>query len=148
MPKCRDVMTPNPVCCSSGDTIERVAQLMKIQDVGSIPVVDHHNAKQVVGIVTDRDLVLNVIATGRNTQNSITSAMTSHPVACYEDDDVNDVLQVMSAHQVRRVPVLNANDEIVGIIAQADIATRINEPVKTAEVVEAISQPDNGIALS
>lgn len=144
MTTCRDVMTANPVCCSSSDTIERVAQMMKIQDVGSIPVVEHHSPKQVVGIVTDRDLVVNVLANGRSSQSPITLAMTPDPVTCSEDDDLDYVLQLMSDHQVRRIPVLNSNNEIVGIIAQADIATRLNQPVKTAEVVEAISQPDNG----
>lgn len=144
MAKCSDVMTANPVCCSTGDTIERVAQLMKINDIGSIPVVDHHSPQRVVGIVTDRDLVVNVLANGRASQSPVTSAMTPHPVTCYEEDDLDYVFQMMSDHQVRRIPVLNANDEIVGIIAQADIATRINQPVETARVVEAISQPVNG----
>ncbi|MCI0710717.1 MAG: CBS domain-containing protein [Chloroflexi bacterium] len=144
MSKCRDVMTANPVCCLSSDTIERVAQLMKIHDVGSIPVVEHHSPQQVVGIVTDRDLVVNVLANGRASQSPITSAMTPDPVTCYEDDNLDYVLQLMSDHQVRRIPVLNSKDEIVGIIAQADIATRLNQPIKTAEVVEAISQPANG----
>jgi CBS domain-containing protein len=141
MKTCADVMTLNPICCIPTDTIERVAQMMKAQDVGSIPVVESPNSKKLVGIITDRDLVLKGVAEGRDCRDSsIAGIMTRNPVTCRERDDVEKALKAMSEHQVRRLPIVNDGNEIVGIIAQADIATRVAEPNKVAEVVEDISR--------
>jgi len=141
MKTCADVMTLNPICCISTDTIERVAQMMKAEDVGSIPVVEGPNSKKLMGIITDRDLVLKGVAEGRDCRSSsIAEIMTRNPVTCRERDNLENALKAMSDHQVRRLPIVNDRNEIVGIIAQADIATRVEEPNKVAEVVEEISK--------
>lgn len=145
MPTCREVMTMNPTCCLPTDTAYDAARLMRTDNVGSIPVVESQDSKRLVGIITDRDLVLSVLAEGLSGQNTIIgNVMTGDPVTCYEDDDLDQALQAMSQQQVRRIPIVNTRGEIVGIIAQADVATRVEEPGKTAEVVEDISRPDFG----
>ncbi len=142
MKTCEQVMTKNPVCCVSNQTVEKAAQFMKTEDVGSIPVVDDPQSKKLVGIVTDRDLALKVVAEGRSPASTrISDVMTRHPVTCHEDDDLSKAMDTMRQHQVRRIPVIDKNDHLVGIIAQADVAMQSDNPQKTAEVVEDISKP-------
>jgi CBS domain-containing protein len=114
---------------------------MKSEDVGSIPIVTDKSKKTLEGIVTDRDLALKVVAEGLDPKaKKVVDVMTTDIVSCRSSDDVDNVIALMEKHQVRRIPILDDNDRLVGIIAQADIATRIEEPNTTAEVVESISQ--------
>jgi|GEM_PF-219482 CBS domain-containing protein len=139
--KCSEVMTKNPSCCLSTDTAFDAAQLMKSEDVGPIPVVSDKETKRLEGIVTDRDLALKVVAEGLDPkQTRIESVMTTGLNTCGPDDDVSEALQAMEDNHVRRIPIVDDNDCLVGIIAQADIATRVDQPRKTAEVVESISK--------
>ena len=142
MPKCSEVMTRDPACCVPGDSITRVAQVMKEQDVGSVPVVDATESRKLVGIVTDRDLVVKVLAGGRGIENAaVRDAMTSNPASCRDTEDVERAVKVMADRQVRRMPIVDGEGRLVGIIAQADVATRVNRDQKTGELVEAISEP-------
>jgi len=137
----RSVMTKDPSCCLPTDAAFDAAELMKSEDVGSIPIVSDKQTKTLVGIVTDRDLALKVVAEALDPkQTKIEEIMTTGVQTCGPDDDVSDVLALMEQHHVRRVPIVDDNDCLVGIIAQADVATRIDEPDKTHEVVEQISQ--------
>jgi len=139
MEKCNDVMTRNPVCCLGDESVVRAAKLMKEQDVGSIPVVENRLTRLLVGIITDRDLVLKVVAEGRDPELvKVEDAMTRSIVTCYAEDDLQVALDAMSDHQLRRIPVIDAENRILGIIAQADIAT--HQPEKAGEVVKEISQ--------
>ena len=139
--RCSDVMTRDPVCCEPSDSVKSVAELMKREDIGSIPVVQSRNDHHLVGIVTDRDLVVKVLADGRDVSGAtVRDAMTSNPACCREDEDVDRAVAVMEERQVRRVPVIGSNGELCGIIAQADIATRLNRDETTGELVEAISE--------
>ena len=141
MKKCSEVMTKDPVCCLPGDTVTAAAQIMKDEIVGSVPVVEDHETKRLVGIVTDRDLTLDVLADGRSpATTTVEMVMTGTLVKCYEDEDVERATDLMGEYQVRRIPVVDRKGSIVGIIAQADIATRVDDPGETAEVVEEISQ--------
>jgi CBS domain-containing protein len=141
MSRCSDVMTREPVCCEPNDGIRKVAEYMKREDVGSIPVVDSESSGRLVGIVTDRDLVVRVLAEGRNLDGTtVRDAMTGNPVSCREDDDVDRAVSLMEERQVRRVPVIGADGRLCGIIAQADIATRLQKDETTGELVEAISE--------
>ena len=138
--KCADIMTRDPVCCSPDDTAKKAAELMKKEDVGPLPVVEKASGR-LVGIVTDRDLVLNVLARGLDASTTkISEAMTPNPVCCKEEEALEDALEKMSTYQVRRLPVVDAQDRIVGIIAQADIATRIENPEVAGEVVQEVSK--------
>ena len=142
MAKCNEVMTREPACCEPEDGVARVAQMMKEHDVGSLPVVDSRDSRKLVGIVTDRDLVVKVLARGNaGDRATARDAMTADPVACKADDDVDQAVRVMSERQVRRMPIVDEGGRLVGIIAQADVATRVNRDAKTGELVEAISEP-------
>jgi CBS domain-containing protein len=135
-------MTREPACCEPGDSIVRAAEMMKQQDVGSLPVVDSKNDRHLVGIVTDRDLVVKVLASGGDVgRTAVRDAMTSNPVSCHETDEVDKAVRLMSDRQVRRMPIVDQQGQLCGIIAQADVATRIHRDETTGELVEAISEP-------
>ena len=135
---CGDIMTRDPVCCSPNDTVKKAAELMKAEDVGPLPVVE---AGKLVGIVTDRDLVLNVLARGLDAANTkVSEAMTRDPISCKEQEALEDALEKMSTYQIRRRPVVDDQGRILGIIAQADIATRIQDPEVAGEVVQEVSK--------
>ncbi|HSK87722.1 MAG TPA: CBS domain-containing protein [Anaerolineales bacterium] len=141
MTTCSDVMTTNLVCAQADDTVVSVAQLMKEQDVGPIPIVDDVTTKRLRGIVTDRDLAMKVVAEGRDPNSTrVSEVMTSDVVTVRQDDDIQAALDAMSQNQLRRILVVNENENLVGIIAQADIATRMNKPEQTGEVVKEISE--------
>lgn len=143
MVKCREVMTENPVCCLADDSIERVAQWMESEDIGAIPVVDNYQSRKLIGIVTDRDLALRVIGAKREAQGTLVGdVMTPRPVTCNPGDDLNSAMDSMSRHRVRRIPVVDDDEQLVGILAQADLATRLRDPHKATDVIQEISQPD------
>ena len=139
--KCGDVMTKDLVCCVAGDTVQKVAQSMKAQDVGAVPVVDSHEKKKLVGIVTDRDLAMKVVAAGLDSATTtLENVMSRKMVVCKADDDWHVALDAMAKHKLRRIPVVDGEGRIAGIIAQADVATRIENAEATAKVVEEISK--------
>lgn len=143
MKKCNEVMTKNPVCCLPEDLASKAAELMKSEHVGSIPVVENEKTKKLVGIVTDRDLALRVVAAGIDAKSTkVAAVMTRELVTCHADDDLQKALDAMAEHQLRRIPVVDNDKKILGIIAQADVATRVDLPEKTAEMVREISQAD------
>lgn len=141
--KARELMTAAPCCCSPDDSIQTVARMMRDHDCGSVPVVE---AGQVVGIVTDRDLAIRAIADGMNGGLRVRNVMTVAPECCSEEDDVKNIERVMSERQVRRVPIVNADGGVVGIIAQADLARAAAHGSKVSdeeltETVASISAP-------
>jgi len=142
MKKCSDVMTKNPVVCLPEDTASRAAQLMKSVNVGSIPVIDSKQTYKLVGIVTDRDLALRIVADNQTADTvKVGEVMTSDMVTCRTDDNIDMAVETMSQNQLRRIPVLDINQKLVGIISQADVATRVDQANETAEMVKEISQP-------
>ena len=141
MSKCRDVMTKDPASCQPADSITKVAGLMKQEDVGSVPIVESAESRRLTGIITDRDIVVKVIAAGRAADSTtVRDAMTPNPASCRETDDVDQAVKLMKERQVRRMPIVDAEGRLTGIIAQADVATRVNKDSKTGELVEAISE--------
>jgi len=141
MKKCSDVMTKDPVCCTPDQSVVDVARLMQNKDIGPVPIIEDHNSKKLVGIVTDRDLALKIVAEGRDQKSTLVSdVMTRQVVTCKADDDVEKAVDAMTEYQLRRIPVVDKNNKIVGIIAQADVATRVDQPKITAELVKEISQ--------
>jgi CBS domain-containing protein len=141
MKKCDEVMTKNPVCCLPDDMVAKVAQLMKRENIGPIPVIENEQTQKLVGIVTDRDLALKIVAEGRDAKSTkVEAVMTRKVVTCRAEDDLQKALDAMSEHQLRRIPVVDNDNKIVGIIAQADVATRVNQPEKTAAMVKGISR--------
>jgi CBS domain-containing protein len=142
MPKCSEIMTRDPACCLPTDSIVLAAQIMRDKDVGSVPVVEDHTTKELTGIVTDRDLAIRAVAEGRNLdQAQVGNVMTRNPITCKMDDDLQQAIEAMEEHQVRRIPIIENGRRLVGIIAQADVALKVENPEQTAEVVEEISKP-------
>lgn len=139
----RDVMTPNPECVSERDSLRDVARIMKEQDTGVVPVVD---GKRIIGMITDRDIVVRGLAEGKNLDDvRVNEIMTKSVRSVREDATVNDALALMSGAEIRRVPVVNTNDELVGIVSLGDISTNTNADGKVGKTVEDISQapPNN-----
>lgn len=143
MAVCREVMTPEPAYCQTSDSIVRVAKMMKTEDVGAVPVVESSSNRRLVGMVTDRDIVVKGVAGDRSMENAtVKEVMTSDVVSCREDDDVSKAVARMAERKVRRMPVVDGSGMLRGIIAQADIATRVHQDKTTGALVEAISAPD------
>lgn len=141
MKKCNDVMTKNPVCCLPNDSVAKAAELMQSKNIGSIPVIENEQSQKLVGIVTDRDLALKIVGEVRDPKTTKVEAVMTHKVVtCHADDDLQQALDAMAEHQLRRIPVVDNDNKVVGIIAQADVATRVDEPEKTGEMVKEISQ--------
>ena len=141
MKKCSDIMTEDLVYCMPNDPVSKVAQLMKKEDIGPVLIIDNERTKTLVGIVTDRDLALKVVGEGRDPKTTkVEEVMTRKLVTCHADDSVDIAMKAMAQFQLRRIPVVGENMKLVGIISQADVATRVDEPEKTAEVVKEISQ--------
>jgi CBS domain-containing protein len=142
MPKVSDIMTRDPACCTPADSIVAVARTMKTQDVGSLPIVDSKESGKLVGIVTDRDIVVKLVADGLDSSRATAKdAMTQNPSTVRDADDVDQAVKVMAERQVRRMPVVDASGRLIGIIAQADVATKMKRDEKTGALVEAISEP-------
>jgi CBS domain-containing protein len=140
MKKCSDVMTRDVVTCTPENTIVEVARLMKTEDIGPMLIVDNEANNTLVGIITDRDIVVKVIADGQDPRTTpVGEAMSKKLVTCRADDDVDVAMRAMAQFQLRRIPVVEDNMRLVGIISQADVATRVDAPEKTGGVVKEIS---------
>jgi CBS domain-containing protein/uncharacterized protein YwbE len=138
---CKDIMTTDPKCCHPDDTIARAAEVMREEDVGPVPVVRDRNSKKLAGIVTDRDIAIKVVAAGRDPRSTrVDEVMSKDVVTCHAEDDYSQALHAMARHQVRRIPVVNEDGVLLGIISQADVARRSSEE-ELGEVVEEISEP-------
>ena len=137
----REIMTPNPATCTADTSLQEVARMMVEHDCGAIPIVAHGNGEQPEGIVTDRDIVVRLVAEGRNPVNvTAREAMTPSVVTVKPDDDVEAAADKMKEHQLRRLVVVDDGGRIAGIVAQADLALDTSEAL-TAAVVENVSQP-------
>jgi len=136
-------MTPDPNFCLPDTTLAEVAKLMKSKNIGPVPVIQDEDSRKLIGIITDRDLVINAVAADRDTAaTGAISAMTPAPRTCNPDDDVEMAIELMETYQVRRVPIVDQSGKLVGIISQGDIATRMHKPKKTSELLEEISKPE------
>jgi CBS domain-containing protein/uncharacterized protein YjbJ (UPF0337 family) len=140
--KVSQVMIPEPACCLPQDTVDIAARLMRIQDVGMIPVVESENKPELVGVLTARDLAVMVVAPGREPRKTkVSEVMTRNVVVCHENDPVELALDSMKSHQIRRIPVLSNGNGVVGVVSQGDIALRLHDSEATADVVAEISKP-------
>src|SRR6187551_2406539 len=136
MAQVRDVMTSNPVTCSSQASIADAAKVMAKEDIGPLPVVD---ADRLVGLLTDRDIVVRVVAEGRDPQSTTVGEVASTDLATVSpDENLDRALQLLAEQQVRRLPVVEG-ETLVGVVAQADIA-RQGDDRTTGQVVEQISE--------
>jgi CBS domain-containing protein len=139
----RDVMTPDPACCTASTSIDEVAKLMVQNDCGEIPIIDTRD--RVVGVITDRDIVCRVVAEGKNpVGHTVEECMTNPVVTVRDEAPLDEVVKTMEEHQIRRVPVVDHDGCCAGIIAQADVA-REGPEHEVAELVREVSE-DSGRA--
>lgn len=138
--KAADVMTPHPACCSPDTSVVDVTQMFVEHDVGAIPVVDPATGRP-VGIVTDRDVATRAVASGADAR-TLTAAdcMSTSVVAVSLDASLDEVMDAMSEHQVRRLIVVDDQGGVAGIISQADIAEHARKK-EAGEVVREVSRP-------
>lgn len=142
--KCREVMSRNPECCLMEDNVVVAVDIMKDMNCGSVPVVDSHATNVLQGIITDRDICLYVVGNDLLPSTvAIRDCMTPDPVTCHEDDSVEAAINLMEENQIRRIVIVDDNNRVVGIIAQADLAVKVEESsYKVYEFLEKVSEPE------
>ena len=142
--KVHEVMTDRPRCVTPETSVSEAAQLMKSDDIGSLPILD---GEQLAGVVTDRDIVIRAIAEGKDPRGMPVREIASRElVKVNADEDLSTALQLMAAQQVRRLPVVDDDGRLVGILAQADVAVGAKEKA-VGEMVEEISKSPTGPRL-
>ena len=139
--KVSELMTKNPACATPDMELNKVAKIMAKENIGSVPVVENKDSKKVIGMVTDRDIATRAVAQDKNPLQMTAREVMSKPVfTVNQDDDVREVAKLMQERMVRRVPVVDQNGMVCGMVAQADIALNTGDKT-TADVVQKISQP-------
>lgn len=134
--KCSEIMTKSVKTASRAMSIRDVAALMRDGDMGSVPVVEDG---KLVGIVTDRDIVVRALADGKDASTPISEAMTTEIFSVRPDDYVFEAVRMMGDKQVRRIPVVTDDGSLSGIIAMADVALEMEDEREIAETLEEIS---------
>lgn len=135
----KDIMTKTVKVIPANAMVRDAAKLMKDIDSGFIPVIDADN---VIGVITDRDIVLRSTAEGRNpNETTVEEVMTKEFFFLYEDEDVKEAAKVMSERQVRRLPVVNRQEELVGILSLGDLSVDTSDEKLSGKALEDISKP-------
>jgi CBS domain-containing protein len=133
----RDIMTPNPRSVESNASVVDAARIMRDEDVGIVPVVE---GDRLVGTVTDRDIAIRVVAEGKNPESTTAGEVASRELVTIDpQQDLDEALRLMARHQVRRLPVVEEDGKLVGVVAQADIAKHASDE-QTGDLVEDISK--------
>lgn len=137
----KEVMTPGAECVHSETTIQQAAEKMKKLKVGALPVTEND---KLIGMITDRDITVRATSSGSNPQiGNIKDVMTPGVLCCYEDQDVSEALQLMRSKQIRRLPVLDRQDRLVGMVSLGDLATETPDKKQLGQTLEGISRPGN-----
>jgi CBS domain-containing protein len=142
----REIMTRNVECTHPDDTLRHAAELMRNLDVGALPVCEND---RLVGMITDRDIVIRVVAKGEDAGTTlVVQAMTPEVITCRDDDDVKDVASIMRDQQIRRIVVLsNDTNRIVGVVSLGDLAVESGDENLAGATLEGISEPTFGTAF-
>jgi CBS domain-containing protein len=139
--KVREVMTDNPRCVTPETLVSEAARLMKSEDVGSLPILE---GEKVTGVITDRDIVIRAVAEEKDPRGMPVREVASRElVTIRPDEDLSEALKLMASYQVRRLPVVDEDNTLVGVLAQADIAMEGKEK-DFAHMVEDISRTPTG----
>lgn len=139
--KIREIMSREPACCVLNDSAQAVAKMLCDRNIGSLPVVADQQSKRLVGIITDRDLCCSVVARGIDAKATpIEKLITVTPVSCRDGENVEACERLMQQHQVRRIPIVDAENCVIGIVSQADLALK-DKPERVSKTVTAISKP-------
>jgi CBS domain-containing protein len=137
--KLRDIMTPNVECVRPDDTLQEAARKMMALAVGPMPVCA--DGDKVVGMLTDRDIVVRATAEGKDPKHTrVREAMSGDVIGCYEDQDSEDAVKLMRERQVRRLLVMGRDARLVGIVSLADLAT-VGKPDQAGHALQAVSEP-------
>lgn len=136
--KVRDVMSRDVQIARPGDTIQDVAGRMSAGDFGFMPVCE---GQAIIGTVTDRDLAIRAVAAGAPPSTPVVEVMTHEVETRRDDDDLREVLDCMSAKQIRRLPIVDREDRLVGVVSLGDLSTRVKERY-AGEALEDISRPN------
>ena len=141
--KARDIMTKDPRVVTPETPVQEAARLMKSEDTGVLPVVDTAGSRRLIGVITDRDIAIRHVAERHTDDCTVASHMSTDIATAAPDEDVNTVMARMRLGQVRRIPVVGDGERLVGIIAQADLATELGprDPEKVETTLERISEP-------
>ena len=133
------VMTRDVEVMRPTSTIREAAQRMKALDVGMFPVCD---GERLVGAITDRDIAIRATADGCDAEHTtVDQVMTKQIDYCFEDQETEEAVDLMNANQIRRLPILNRDKRLVGIVSLGDLATRAEDPILSAEALQGISEP-------
>ena len=139
--KVRDLNSDRPRCITPETPVSEAARLMKSEDVGSLPILD---GERLAGIVTDRDIVLQAVAEGKDPSGMPVREVASRElVTVGQDEDLSEALKRMASNQVRRIPVVDEDDRLVGIVAQADVAREAKDK-DSGQMLHDISQTPTG----
>jgi CBS domain-containing protein len=134
-----DVMTKGAECARPNATVREAAQRMKALDVGALPVCEND---RLIGMITDRDITIRSVAEGRDSRTDrVRDIMTPGIISCYDDEDVQEAAELMSDKQIRRLPVLNRDKRLVGILSLGDIAVESGDEVLCGHALEGVSEP-------
>jgi CBS domain-containing protein len=134
--KIRDVMTPNPRTVSPNDTIQAAAQIMQAEDTGAVPVVTDG---RVLAVVTDRDIVVRVVAEGGSLLSPVGNIATQSVVCATPEMSTSEASELMSEHQIRRLPVVE-NDRLIGIVSLGDLAVKEGKDSRWGDTLQSISE--------
>jgi len=134
--KISDVMTPNPKTVGPTDSIQTAAQIMRDEDTGVVPVVEDG---RVTGVVTDRDIVLRAVADG-DFQAKVEDVVSDDVITCTPDMSTSDAAELMSEHQIRRLPVVDADETLVGIVSLGDLAVKEGRDARMGDTLEKVSE--------
>ena len=146
--KARDIMTSDPFVVTGDDPIARAAEIMRDLDIGLVPVVDNRSDMRLQGVITDRDIAVRCTAGRHEPGCTVRAHMTPGPLATVDlDADLLNILARMGEAQVRRLPVVDGAGRVIGMIAQADLATKVgpNEPTSIERTIERISAPAHAL---
>lgn len=135
--KVKDVMTRNCTFISPQTTLAEAAKIMADQDIGFIPVAEND---KMIGMITDRDIVIRAIAKGADTKSAVKDAMSPKTYYCFDDQDAEEVCANMSDIKVRRLPVVNREKRLVGVVSIGDLAQNVNK-IKLGQTVQSITDP-------
>ena len=139
--KIQDVMTRNPATVTPDAPASEAARIMKTEDVGVVPVVENNESRKLIGVVTDRDLAVRLVAEGRDGQSRVRDVMSGRLHTGRPTDDLDQAMDTMAREQVRRVPIVDERGALVGIVSQADVVRKAKDDAKAEETVERISEP-------
>jgi CBS domain-containing protein len=124
--KARDIMTPKPFFVSPADPVTKAAEIMRYENIGGVPVVSETSSPRLAGMITDRDIVIRCIARGHHADCLVSDIMTPAPLeTVLPDADVSEIVHKMETADVRRIPVVSDDGILIGIVAEADIATKL-----------------------